>query len=417
MFTLQVYETKAISMFMNPRTSAIVPSMVNRVILMVLDGVGVGALPDAAEYGDAESNTLAHVADAVGGLGLPSLEALGLGNISRVAGLREMEQPDGCFGKMAQVSRGKDSTAGHWEIAGVVVDQPFPTYPGGFPPEVIEPFQEAIGRKVLGNCPASGTEIIQELGEEHCRTGAPIVYTSADSVFQIACHVEVIPPEELYQICRTARKILTPPHRVARVIARPFDGQPGAFVRTTGRKDFSVEAPGQTLLDEVNRAGQLVVGIGKVDDLFSHRGLTRCTHTRNNAEGIMETRKALQTVPRGLIFATLGDFDTLFGHRKDSAGYAKALEEFDSNLSGLVQALRPGDLLCLTADHGNDPTTPGTDHSREYVPLLVYGPRFARGVNLGIRPTFADLGQTVAEALGAERLTWGESFLDVLGPG
>jgi len=384
---------------------------------MVLDGVGVGELPDAAEYGDVGSNTLAHVAGAVGGLALPNLEALGLGHIGHFAGIRTMGQPDGCFGRMGQLSKGKDSTAGHWEMAGILLEEPFPTYPRGFPKEMLDLFEQASGRKVLGNRPASGTEIIQELGEEHLRTGAPIIYTSTDSVFQVAAHERVMPVEELYRMCRAARKLLKPPHQVARVIARPFIGEPGLFVRTERRRDFSVEPPSPTLLDILKRSGQLIVGIGKIEDLFNGRGLTRSIHTGNNAAGMGETVRLLKTMPRGLIFVNLVDFDTLYGHRNNPSGYAKALREFDARLPALLDAVRPGDLLCVTADHGNDPTTPGTDHSREYVPLLVVGPRLAQGVNLGTRRTFADLGQTVAEALGAPRLDCGESFLDALTPG
>ena len=391
--------------------------MINRVILMVLDGLGVGALPDAAEYGDVGSNTLAHVAEAVGGLALPNLEALGLGNIGHFAGIRAMGHPDGCFGKMGQLSKGKDSTAGHWEMTGILLEEPFPTYPSGFPKEILDQFQQTIGRKVLGNRVASGTEIIQELGEEHLRTGAPIVYTSTDSVFQIAAHERAVPTEELYRMCRAARKVLIPPHRVGRVIARPFTGEPGAFVRTERRRDFSVEPPGPTVLDVLKGSGQLIVGIGKIADLFNGRGLTRSIHSGNNAAGLDETVRLLKTMPRGLIFVNLVDFDTLYGHRNDAPGYAKALQEFDARLPPLLDAVRPGDLLCMTADHGNDPTTPSTDHSREYVPLLVFGPRLAQGVNLSTRRTFADVGQTVAEVLGAPRLDCGESFLDALTTG
>ncbi|MBM4124179.1 MAG: phosphopentomutase [Nitrospira sp.] len=391
--------------------------MINRVILIVLDGLGVGELPDAAQYGDRGSNTLAHVAEAVGGLSLPNLELLGLGHIGPFAGLRRMGEPDGCFGKMAELSKGKDTTLGHWEMTGLVVDHPFPTYPQGFPPDVIEAFQKAIGRTVLGNKAASGTEIIQELGEEHLKTGAPIVYTSADSVFQVAAHERAVPLEELYRICREARKLLKPPHQVARVIARPFIGEAGAFVRTEGRRDFSLEPPGQTLLDVLKQAGQPVVGIGKIDDLFKGRGLTRAIHTKNNEAGMDETIRILSMVPRGLLFVNLVDFDMLYGHRNDAAGYAKALQTFDARLPGLLHGMRQGDLLCLTADHGNDPLGPGTDHTREYVPLLAYGPRLARGVDLGTRRTFADLGQTIADALGVKRLSWGDSFLDSLSVG
>lgn len=391
--------------------------MINRVTVIVLGGVGVGELPDAAEYGDAGSNTLAHVAEAVGSLALPNLEALGLGHIGEFAGVRQMGHPDGCFGKMGMLSKGKDTTTGHWEMAGIVLETSFPTYPKGFPCEIIELFQQAIGRKVLGNRADSGTEIIKELGEEHLRTGSPIVYTSADSVFQIACHEQVVPLEELYQICHTARKLLVPPHQVAKVIARPFVGEPGAFVRTERRRDFSVEPPGQSLLDVLTISGQPVVGIGKIADLFNGRGLTRSIHTGNNAAGTDETVRALKEVPRGLIFVNLVDFDALNGHRNDVVEYARALEEFDARLPELLDVMRQGDLLFLTADHGNDPTLPGTDHTREFVPLLAYGPRLARGVNLGTRRTFADLGRTIVDALGAKRLAWGESFLDALLPG
>jgi phosphopentomutase len=391
--------------------------VITRVILIVLDGLGVGALPDASAYGDADANTLAHVAAAVGGLALPSLEALGLGYVGTFSGVRRASSPEGCFGKMGQLSKGKDSTTGHWEMAGLVLDRPFPTYPDGFPPEVIDPFERAISHKVIGNRTASGTRIIEELGEQHLRTGAPIVYTSADSVFQIAAHEDVIPVDDLYRLCRTARKILQPPHQVSRVIARPFRGVPGAFVRTTARRDFSIEPPDRTLLDVLRRVGQPVIGIGKIEDLFAGRGVTRSIHTTSDAVGVDETLRVLRNVARGLVFVNLVDFDTLYGHRNDVVGYAKALQAFDRRLPHMLAALRPGDALVLTADHGNDPTTPGTDHSREYVPLLIHGPRLARGVNLGMRRTFADLGQTIADALARTMLTNGESFLDALLPG
>ncbi|MGQ0809773.1 MAG: phosphopentomutase [Nitrospiraceae bacterium] len=386
-------------------------------ILIVLDGVGVGALPDAGEYGDSGCNTLAHVADSVGGLTLPNLEALGLGHIGSFKGVRLMGQPTGCFGKMGFLTQGKDSTVGHWELAGLTVDTPFPVYPSGFPHEVIDAFERVIGRRTLGNRVASGTKIIHELGEQHLKTGFPIVYTSVDSVFQIAAHEKVIPLEDLYKICREARKLLKPPHQVARVIARPFIGGPGAFVRTDHRRDFAIEPPGTTLLDSLNRGGQLVMGIGKIDDLFKSRGLTRSTHAGSNPAAMDELHHLIAKVPRGLLFVNLNDFDTLYGHRNDTAGFAGALQEFDRRLSRIIEQLRPGDVLFITADHGNDPTTPGTDHSREYVPLLVTGPKLAQGVNLGTRQTAADLGQTIAEALGAARLAWGDSFLQALSPG
>lgn len=385
--------------------------MINRVILIIVDGCGVGALPDAAEYGDADANTLAHVADAVGGLHLPILESLGLGCIGEFSGVRRSGGPDGCFGKMASLSKGKDSIAGHWELTGVVVEQPFPTYPNGFPADLIGEFEQAIGQTVLGNQVSSGTAIIEQLGAEHLRTKRPIVYTSADSVFQIAAHEGVVPVEELYRWCRIARKLLRPPHLVGRVIARPFIGEPGRFTRTARRHDFSVTPIDQTLLDRLKAVGQPVIGIGKIEDLFGGRGLTRSIHAASDADNLDEAIKLLQTVPRGLIFLNLVEFDTVYGHRNDAAGWAKALQAFDGKLPTLLHALRPDDMLCVTGDHGNDPTTPGTDHSREYVPVLVYGPRLARGVNIGTRRTFADLGQTIAEALGTPMLTAGQSFL------
>ncbi|WP_447977000.1 phosphopentomutase [Candidatus Nitrospira bockiana] len=386
-----------------------------RVILLVVDGFGVGALPDAEGYGDAGTNTLAHVADAVGGLRVPGLEMLGLGHVGTFAGIRRTVDPDGCFGKMAFLSKGKDSVTGHWELCGVVVERAFPTYPHGFPADLIEAFEGVIGRKVLGNRAASGTEIIKDLGAEHLRTGRPIVYTSADSVFQIAAHEDVIPVDELYAMCRAARKLLKPPHLVGRVIARPFIGEPGHFIRTPRRKDFSVAPIDHTLLDRLNASGQPVVGVGKIDDLFAGRGLTRSIHAGSDAEHLDDVLKLLKTVPRGLIFVNLGDFDTRYAHRNDARGWARALETMDAVLVKIMEALRPDDAVFVTGDHGNDPTTPSTDHSREYVPLLVYGPRLARGVNLGIRRTAADVGQTIAEALRAPLLGAGQSFLAALG--
>ena len=385
--------------------------MINRVILVVLDGVGAGAAPDAAAFGDEGAHTLAHVAEAVGGLRVPNLEALGLGHLGTLAGVRRTGQPDGCFGRMAQLSPGKDSTTGHWEMAGLVLEKPFPTYPQGFPGEVIEAFQQAIGRKTLGNYAASGTVIIQELGLQHLQTGSPIVYTSADSVFQVAAHERVIAVEELYGMCRTARRLLAPPHQVARVIARPFAGDPGSFMRTDGRRDFSVEPPAQTLLDALKAAGYPVIGIGKIEDLFKGRGLTRAMPTKNDTATMEATIGVLKSVPRGLIFANLIEFDMLYGHRNDAPGFARALQAFDARLPEIIGGMQQDDLLCVTADHGNDPTRPGTDHTREYAPLLVYGACVARGVNLGTRKSFADLGQTIAEALGIKRLARGESFL------
>lgn len=388
--------------------------MITRAIVIVLDGVGVGALSDAAAYGDEGAHTLAHVAEAVGGLRVPNLEALGLGYLGSIAGVRRTGQPDGCFGRMAEQSQGKDSTTGHWELMGLVMEKPFPIYPKGFPPQIIDAFQQAIGRKTLGNYAASGTAIIQEMGLQHLQTGSPIVYTSADSVFQVAAHERVIPPEELYAMCRTARRLLAPPHQVARVIARPFTGEPGAFVRLEGRRDFSVDPPAPTLLDQLKAGGWPVIGIGKIEDLFKGRGLTRAVSTKRDAATIDEVLRAMASTPRGMIVANLIEFDMLYGHRNDTRGFAAALQAFDARLPDILGRMQPDDLLCLTADHGNDPTRPGTDHTREHVPLLVYGAQVARGINLGTRRSFADLGQTLAEALGTKQLPWGESFLHVM---
>ena len=389
--------------------------MIRRVVLMVLDGVGVGELPDAALYGDAGSNTLVHTARAAGGLSLPHLNHLGLGRLAPVAGLDPVPAPAGCYGRMAERSPGKDTMTGHWEMAGLILDRPFPVYPEGFPPEVIRPFEARIGRRVLGNRPASGTAIIEELGAEHLATGRPIVYTSADSVFQIAAHEGVIPVEELYRMCAIAREILVGEHAVGRVIARPFTGTPGSFRRTPRRRDFPLPPPRPTLLDRLAARGLEVVAVGKVYDLFAGRGITRAVPAAGNAELFARTLEALSATRAGLVLTNLVDFDTLYGHRNDAAGFAAALEDFDRRLPELLGTLTGNDLLIITADHGCDPTTPSTDHSREYVPLLVYGPGVRSGVDLGTRETFADLGATVAEIFGVEAPA-GTSFLnDVLG--
>jgi len=385
-------------------------ALIERVILIIIDGFGVGELPDASRYGDQGSDTLGHIAAEVG-LKVPHLEKLGIGNIKEVRGLTPAKTPIASFGMLAERSAGKDSTSGHWELMGVVLDRPFPTYPEGFPMEIILTFEKAIGRRVLWNRPASGTEIIKKLGEEHLRTGYPIVYTSADSVFQIAAHKEVIPLEELYEMCLVARRLLVGKHTVARVIARPFVGQPGSFTRTTERRDFSIPPPEETLFDKLSQAGLEVTGIGKVEDIFAGSGLTRIIHTRNNQEGMEQTILEVKKGGRGLIFTTLSDFDTLYGHRNNPKGYARALEEFDSILPKLEAAKYPSDALIITSDHGCDPTTPSTDHSREYVPLLVWGDKVKGGVNLGVRKTFADVGKTIAEVFKIEGLPYGESFL------
>ena len=387
--------------------------MLSRAIILVLDGLGVGELPDAAAYGDEGSDTLGNIARRLNGLSLPNLERLGLGNVGDFQGIKKVPGCLGSFGKMAEASPGKDTTTGHWEMTGIRLERPFPVYPHGFPPEIIEPFKRAIGTGILANKIASGTEIIKELGEEHVRTGFPIVYTSADSVFQIAAHIDVIPVETLYEICMVARELLKGEHAVGRVIARPFTGTPGSFTRTADRRDFSLEPPGDTLLDIAKRAGLDVIGIGKIEDIFAGRGLTEATHTKSNADGMEKTLAALSLFNRGILFTNLVDFDMLFGHRNDAAGYYGALREFDSWLPGLMSAMREGDILFITGDHGCDPTTPSTDHSWEYVPLLVYGPGIRGGVDLGVRESFSDLGATAAEGLGL-RLSRGKSFLKIL---
>ena len=382
-----------------------------RVLVIVLDSCGVGALPDAARYGDEGASTLPHTAAACGGLDLPTMGRLGLGRIAPIAGVPPDPSPAGAFGKMAERSPGKDSTTGHWELMGVVLDRPFPTYPGGFPPEVIEPFEARIGYRVLGNRPASGTEIINDLGEAHLRTGRPIVYTSADSVFQIAAHEARTPVDELYRYCSIAREILTGPHAVGRVIARPFVGEPGRFVRTDRRRDFSLPPPAPTVLDRIQGAGLPVVAIGKIHDLFAGRGITESVHTHNDADGMQATLHAISTTRGGLVFTNLVDLDTLFGHRNNPRGYGQDLAQIDVEMAKVVSRLGPRDLLIITADHGNDPTTPSTDHSREYVPLLVGGPGVRAGTDLGTLATFADVGATVSQALGVAAPAAGTSFL------
>jgi phosphopentomutase len=383
-----------------------------RVVWIVLDSVGIGEMPDAAAYGDAGSDTLGNIARQRE-LHLPNLVKLGLANIKPIDGLTAAAEPTASYGKCALASPGKDTTTGHWEMVGIHLDKPFPLFPNGFPPQILNEFERISGRGVLGNKAASGTEIIQDLGEQHMRTGSPIVYTSADSVFQIAAHEEVIPLWEQYKMCECARSILRGPFEVGRVIARPFTGSPGAFTRTSNRRDFAVPPPKGMLLDQLDEAGLAVYSVGKIFDVFLGRGIGPHEKTKNNADGMAKTMEALEEVTHGLIFTNLVDFDQQYGHRNDVEGYAKALQEVDAWLPGLVEKLNPGDLLILTADHGCDPTTPGTDHTREYVPVLAYAPRHPLGAGLGTRATLSDIGQTVAQNFGVH-IGHGESFLSLL---
>ena len=383
-----------------------------RFVIVVADSVGCGALPDARDYGDEGSDTLGNVSRAVGGLRLPVMGRMGLGNLTASAGVPPEPAPSAWVGKMAERSQGKDTITGHWEMMGIVLSEGLSLFPRGFPPEIVEPFVRETGVPgVLANRAASGTAIIEELGEEHQRTGKPIVYTSADSVFQVAAHEETVPLETLYAWCRVARRQLDR-HRVARVIARPFVGTPGHYVRTYNRKDFALATPGPTVLEALTAAGTPVYGVGKIPDIFDRKGITDEVHTEGNADGLRRTEALLDRVDRGLVFVNLVDFDSLYGHRNDPAGYARALEELDRGLPRLLDRLRPGELLALTADHGCDPTTPSTDHSREYVPLLVHGPGRGGG-SLGVRASFADLGASVADFFGL-RAAVGRSFLPEL---
>ncbi|HEX6535415.1 MAG TPA: phosphopentomutase [Gemmatimonadaceae bacterium] len=386
--------------------------MSRRAIILVLDGVGIGEAPDAADYGDVGSDTLGNLARAVGGLDVPNLESAGLGRIAPLAGVAPVERPRGAWGRMRPASAGKDSTTGHWEIAGVHLERPFPTYPHGFPPEVVSAFASRTGRGVIGNVVGSGTEVIARFGPEHECTGSWILYTSADSVFQVAAHEGVVPLEELYRACATARELLVPPHDVSRVIARPFVGRAGSYTRTANRRDFAIAPPAETLVDALAAAGIPRSGVGKVDDLFAGRNLAS-VHTANNAAGVDALLRLLAAPDGGLVFANLVDFDQLWGHRNDVAGFYEGVRAFDQALPHIEAALREDDLLFLTADHGNDPTTPSTDHAREYVPLLVLGAR-VRPCDLGERATFSDLGATVAEWLGCGFRGRGTSFLAAL---
>jgi phosphopentomutase len=385
-----------------------------RWIWIVLDSVGIGAAPDANKYGEADmmSHTLRHIAQSVHGLKAPNLASLGLGCISDIPGI-PCDHVKGAYGRMEEKSFGKDTTNGHWEFVGVVLDKPLPTYPHGFPPEVIQPFEAYVGKPVLCNQPASGTVVIEEFGAEHEATGRPIIYTSADSVFQIAAHESVIPIDKLYDWCSYARHILHGEHGVGRVIARPFIGSPGSYQRTHHRRDFSLTF-GETVLNEVADAGYPVCGIGKISDIYGGSGITRAIHTENNADGMKQLVQQMAVQDHGILYVNLVDFDALYGHRNNPVGFARAVEAFDEELPEVLQQLTDDDVLCITADHGCDPTTPGTDHTREWVPLLLFHKNMTAPIPLGDRPTFADLGATVADYFGVSQMKNGSSLLPLL---
>lgn len=388
--------------------------MINNITLIVLDSVGIGELPDAYKYGDEGSNTLSNILKSTKDVKLPNLNKLGLGLIEGVEGLEYVDNVIGSYGRLAESSAGKDTTTGHWEIGGIILKEPFPTFPNGFPKELIMNFESLIGTKILGNKVASGTVIIDELGQEHINTGYPIVYTSADSVFQIAAHEDIIPIHRLYEICEIARGILKDEYAVGRVIARPFKGEVGAFSRTSNRKDFSLNPVEKTMLDIIKEAGFEVMAVGKIEDIFNGQGITKSVHTEDNMDGVDKTLKYIMEHNKGLIFTNLVDFDMKYGHRNDIEGYAKALEEFDNRLPEIIDNLKEDEILIITADHGCDPTTVSTDHSREYVPILVYGNKIKKGINIGTRKTFADIGATILELLGLEGLKNGESFANII---
>ena len=387
--------------------------MSKRAILIVLDSAGIGALPDAADFGDKGANTFGHINERHP-LNIPNMKKLGIGNIEGSTLGKDEAPLEGAFGKCAEATHAKDTTCGHWEMAGLIQNKPFQTYPNGFPPRIMEEFEKRIGRGTLGNCVASGTEIIERLGDEHVRTGKPIVYTSADSVFQVAAHESVIPLQELYRICETAREMLQGDDLVGRVIARPFTTVDGKYVRTENRKDYAIPPFSDTILDALHNRGKQVVAIGKIEDIFCHRGIDTVDHTKNNHTGIEATQRFIDSGEGSFIFSNLVDFDMLYGHRRDVEGYAKALEYFDEKLPHMLADLKEEDLLFITADHGCDPTHTGTDHTREYIPLLVAGKKVKAGTDLGVRRSFADIACTVYEYLTGEKWSVGESFLPAL---
>ncbi|WHH57033.1 phosphopentomutase [Petroclostridium sp. X23] len=387
---------------------------INRVILIVLDSVGIGELPDADEYGDVGSNTVGNIVKAFNGIKIPNLCKLGMGKIDGIDYLPVPDDIQGSYGRMAEASKGKDTTTGHWEISGVKLAQEFPTYPQGFPPEVIDQFKNKIGTDILANYPASGTEIIKDLGEKHMQTGYPIVYTSADSVFQIAAHEDIIPIDRLYEMCRIARDILQGPHAVGRVIARPFTGNAGSFTRTKNRRDFSLEPTGVTILDKLKEAGYDVMAVGKIEDIFAGKGITYAVHTSDNMDGMDQTLRLIKEDNKGMIFTNLVDFDMVYGHRNNAQGYKEALEAVDQRLPEIMSAMKDTDVLMITADHGCDPTTESTDHSREYVPVLLYGKYIKADISIGTRKTFSDMAATIADIFSIHDGFNAESFLNQL---
>lgn len=385
--------------------------MIKRVILIVLDSVGIGALPDAEKYGDVGADTIGHVSKFNGGLKLPNMESIGLGLIDGIQNINKTSNPIGCYGKLHEASDGKDTVTGHWEMVGIKSEIALPTYPNGFPDSIIKEFEDKTGRKVIGNKPASGTEILDELGEEQLKTGSLIVYTSADSVFQIAAHEDVIPLKDLYKYCEIARNMLTGEHSVARVIARPYTGTPGNFARTPNRKDYALIPPYATTLDKLKESGVKVMAVGKIEDIFSGQGITSAVHTKDNMDGVDKTIDYMRTEKEGFIFTNLVDFDMKWGHRNDATSYGKGLEEFDVRLKEVMENMDSEDVLFITADHGCDPTFPGTDHTREYVPFLAYGEPLKKGYNLGTEHGFFNMGQTICDIFNSEKISHGDSFL------
>lgn len=387
----------------------------NRVIWMVIDSVGIGALPDSKKFGDEDVNTLGHIVKEFSDIKIPNMIKLGLGNIDGIDYINNIDSPIGSFGRCNEVSQGKDTTTGHWEMTGLLVDTPFKTFENGFPKEVIDEFERRTGRKVVANKPASGTAILDEFGEHQMKTGDVIVYTSADSVFQIAAHEDIIPLEELYSMCKIAREIMMGEYAVARVIARPYVGLgKGKFERTSNRRDYSLNPFDKTVLDNIKENGLDVIGVGKIEDIFNGQGITEAIHTKDNMDGVDQTINYIKKDNKGLIFTNLVDFDSKYGHRRDIKGYKEALEEFDARIPEIIDAMNDKDILIINADHGNDPSYKGTDHTREYIPLLVYGKDIKEGVNLGTRSSFADIGATVADILNVSKTKNGTSFKDTV---